>query len=92
MAAEAMPPGVLLSRSEYHEAAEVVTMRAVRPDSRLLRAIQAFLKPGGRLFWFGAEASQKPEFQIPFTFGQSAALVPTMGSQLWILNKTYKTL
>ena len=82
----------LLSRSEYHEAVDVVTVRAVRPDRRLLMAIQAFLKPGGRLFWFGAEASQKPEFQVPFTSGQSETLVPTMGSQLWILTKTHKLL
>jgi 16S rRNA (guanine527-N7)-methyltransferase len=82
----------LLSRSEYHEAVDVVTVRAVRPDRRLLTAIQAFLKPGGRLFWFGAEASQKPEFQVPFTSGQSEALVPSMGSRLWILTKTHKLL
>lgn len=82
----------LLSRSEYHEAIDVVTVRAVRPDRRLLLAIQAFLKPGGRLFWFGAEASQKPDFQVPFTSGQSETLVPTMGSQLWILTKTSKLL
>ena len=82
----------LLSRSEYHEAVDVVTVRAVRPDRRLLMAIQAFLKPGGRLFWFGAEASQKPDFQVPFTSGQSETLVPTMGSQLWILTKTHKLL
>lgn len=78
----------LLSRSEYHEAADVVTARAVRPDRRLLTAIQAFLKPGGRLFWFGAEASQKPDFQVPFTSGHQETLVPTMGSQLWILSKS----
>jgi len=77
----------LLSRSEYHEAVDVVTVRAVRPDRRLLTAIQAFLKPGGRLFWFGAEASQKPDFQLPFTSGQSETLVPAMGSRLWILTK-----
>ncbi|HUR21314.1 MAG TPA: 16S rRNA (guanine(527)-N(7))-methyltransferase RsmG [Vicinamibacterales bacterium] len=82
----------LLSKTEYHEAVDVVTVRAVRPDRRLLMAIQAFLKPGGRLFWFGAETSQKPEFQLPFASGQSEMLVPTMGSQLWILTKTHKLL
>ena len=82
----------LLSRSEYHEAVDVVTVRAVRPDRRLLTAIQAFLKPGGRLFWFGAESSQKPDFQVPFTSGQSETLVQSMGSQLWILTKTHKLL
>ena len=78
----------LLPRTEYHEAVDVVTVRAVRPDRRLLSAIQAFLKPGGRLFWFGAQDSQRPGFQAPFDYGQSEALVPTMGSQLWILTKS----
>lgn len=82
----------LLSKSEYHEAVDVVTVRAVRPDRRLLMAIQAFLKPGGRLFWFGAEASHKPDVQMPFVSGHSESLVPSMGSQLWILEKTFKLL
>jgi 16S rRNA (guanine527-N7)-methyltransferase len=82
----------LLSRSEYHEAVDVVTVRAVRPDRRLLTAIQAFLRPGGRLFWFGAEASHQPDFQVPFTSGYVEVLVPAMGSQLWILEKTRKLL
>jgi len=82
----------LLSRSEYHEAVDAVTVRAVRPDRRLLTAIQAFLKPGGRLFWFGAEASQQPDFPVPFVSGQPENLVPTMGSQLWILTKPSKLL
>lgn len=80
----------LLSRSELHEAADVVTVRAVRPDRRLLTAIQAFLKPGGRLFWFGAEASIRPEFHVPFTSGHMEPLVPALGSQLWVLNKNSK--
>ena len=80
----------LLSKSELHEAADVVTVRAVRPDHRLLTAIQAFLKPGGRLFWFGAEASARPALRIPFTSGHTELLVPTLGSQLLILNKNYK--
>jgi 16S rRNA (guanine527-N7)-methyltransferase len=80
----------LLSKSELHEAADVVTVRAVRPDRKLLTAIQAFLKPGGRLFWFGAESSVRPEFQVPFTSGHTETLVPALGSQLLILNKNAK--
>ena len=32
----------------------MVTMRAVRPDARLLDAILGFLEPAGRFLWFGA--------------------------------------
>jgi 16S rRNA (guanine527-N7)-methyltransferase len=80
----------LLSRSELHEAADIVTVRAVRPDRKLLTAIQAFLKPGGRLFWFGAESSVRPDFNVPFTSGHIEPLVPALGSQLLILNKNSK--
>ncbi len=42
----------LLIRPELHEAADVVTVRAVRAERKLLAGIQAFLKPGGLLFLF----------------------------------------
>jgi 16S rRNA (guanine527-N7)-methyltransferase len=42
----------LLIRPELHEAADVVTVRAVRAERRLLTGIQAFLKPSGLLFLF----------------------------------------
>ncbi len=80
----------LLSRSELHEAADVVTARAVRPDRRLMSSIQAFLRPGGRLFWFGAEASAKLDFSASFTSGHKEPLVSALGSQLWILDKNAK--
>jgi 16S rRNA (guanine527-N7)-methyltransferase len=80
----------LLARRDLHEAADVVTVRAVRPDRRLLTAIQAFLKPGGRLFWFGAEASVRPDFRPTFDSGHAVPLVPTLGSQLWIFQKSRK--
>jgi 16S rRNA (guanine527-N7)-methyltransferase len=42
----------LLIRPELHEAADVVTVRAVRTEKKLLTEIQAFLKPWGLLFLF----------------------------------------
>lgn len=80
----------LLSKSDLHEAADVVTVRAVRPDRKLLTAIQAFLKPGGRLFLFGAESSVRPGLHLPFTSGHTEALVPALGSQLLVLTKNAK--
>lgn len=80
----------LLVRRELLEAVDVVTVRAVRPDRRLLNAIQAFLKPGGRLFWFGAEAAIKPSFQPLFDSGHKEPLVSALGSQLWTFNKSRK--
>lgn len=77
----------LLTRSDLHESIDVVTVRAVRPDRKLLTAIQAFLKPGGRLLLFGAESSAKPELAPPFLSGHSEILLPSIGSQLIVLNK-----
>ena len=42
----------LLSRPDLHEAAGVVTVRAVRIEVRLLTGLQAFLAPGGEIFLF----------------------------------------
>lgn len=80
----------LLPRAELHEAADIVTVRAVRPDRRLLNAIQAFLRPGGRLFLFGTEASARAEFAPPFTSGHTEVLLSATGSQLLVLNKNTK--
>jgi len=42
----------LLPRPELHEAADVVSLRAVRVEVRVLVGLQAFLREGGRLFLF----------------------------------------
>ncbi len=49
---EASRVEALLIRPELHEGADVVTVRAVRTEKKLLSGIQAFLKPGGILFLF----------------------------------------
>jgi 16S rRNA (guanine527-N7)-methyltransferase len=41
-------------RREFAGAFDVVTMRAVRPDHALIRAIETLLMPSGRFFWFAA--------------------------------------
>ena len=43
----------LFARSDLHEAADIVTLRAVRADRRLWTGIRAFLSRDGRVFWFG---------------------------------------
>ena len=43
----------LLIRPELHEAADVVTVRAVRVERKLFAAIEAFLKPGVCCSYFG---------------------------------------
>jgi 16S rRNA (guanine527-N7)-methyltransferase len=42
----------LLTRPELHEAADVLTIRAVRVDHKALLGLQAFIKPGGAVLLF----------------------------------------
>jgi 16S rRNA (guanine527-N7)-methyltransferase len=79
----------LLARPELHESADVVTLRAVRVEGRTLLGMQAFLKPGGRLFLF--RSSTAPDAQIaiqpPLAMREAYPLVDTLGSRLVILEK-----
>ena len=40
----------LLSRPDLHETHDLLTIRAVRVESRILMSLQAFVKPGGHMF------------------------------------------
>jgi 16S rRNA (guanine527-N7)-methyltransferase len=55
----------LLTRSDLHEWADVLTLRAVRLDAKLLTGLQAFLKPGGLVFLFRTSASESPSWSVP---------------------------
>ena len=61
----------LLTRPELHEASDIVSVRAVRPDRQLWNPVLAFLKPGGRVFWFGSTGvdthAVPPEFKVAST-------------------------
>jgi 16S rRNA (guanine527-N7)-methyltransferase len=55
----------LLSQPEMHESMDAVTVRAVRVESSILGGLQAFLRDGGRLFWFMGPGSGTVE-RLPF--------------------------
>ena len=70
----------LLARPELHEAFDVVTVRAVRMDNALVRGVQAFLKPGGRVLLFrGDGSSSLPEIHPPLTARAAVDLRGTKG-------------
>ena len=79
----------LLTRPELHEAFDVMTIRAVRVESATLVTLQAFLKPGGFLFWFqGAGRELEPDLLVfPLVLSRVVPLVEASGSRLVILNK-----
>jgi 16S rRNA (guanine527-N7)-methyltransferase len=78
----------LLTRPELHEAADVLTIRAVRVDDRTVLTVQAFLKPEGRLFLFrGRTPANEPSVPPPMRWVQTLPLATTDSGQLVILAK-----
>ncbi len=79
----------LLTRPDMHEAFDVLTIRAVRVEAATLVTLQAFLKPGGLLFWFqGAGRELKPDLLVfPLVLSRVVPLVESVSSRLAILAK-----
>lgn len=47
----------LLTKPRLHEAHDLLTIRAVRVEARLLMSMQAFVRPGGEIFLFRTTAT-----------------------------------
>lgn len=80
----------LLARPELHEAADVVTIRAVRVDQKTLMGLQAFLKPGGLLFLFrsGGTAAESELVRHPLSLEGSHTLASHLNSRLVVFKKS----
>ena len=79
----------LLSRPELHEAADVLTMRAVRVEARVLTTAQAFVKPGGAILLFrGSSGPDVPtELTPPLQWQATFPLVESLHSRLVVIRK-----
>ena len=79
----------LLARPELHEAHDVVTIRAVRIEPRVLSNLQAFLKTGGHLFLFRGATAADPSETIPPPLAWSGTfpLLESLRSRLIVLEK-----
>lgn len=79
----------LLTRPELHEANDVVSIRAVRIETRVLTTLQAFLAPGGSLVMFrGPEGPQVPSTIVPpLEFAGTYPLIEALQSRLTVLTK-----
>jgi 16S rRNA (guanine527-N7)-methyltransferase len=77
----------LLSDPSFHEAFDLLSVRAVRVESRVLAELQAFVRPGGRIFHFrtatDAMALLPPALKAVATYG----LIEASRSQLAIFEK-----
>ena len=79
----------LLTRPELHESFDILSIRAVRVETRALLTLQAFLRPGGRIFWFrGATGANVPsETSPPLVWEATHPLIESLRSRLVILRK-----
>ncbi|MGE5814622.1 MAG: 16S rRNA (guanine(527)-N(7))-methyltransferase RsmG [Acidobacteriota bacterium] len=77
----------LLARTDFHEAFDYLSLRAVRTDLRTLNTLQAFVKPDGRLLLFKAagRSMQTAEVVPPLRWLESIPL--RQGSELQLLEK-----
>ena len=80
----------LLPRVELHEALDIVSIRAVRIETRTLNTLQAFLRPGGKLFLFRGSSKNDLEDSPPPPLAWMATypLVDSLHSKLVVLSKT----
>jgi 16S rRNA (guanine527-N7)-methyltransferase len=78
----------LLARPQLHEAFDLISMRAVRIEMRMLNTIQAFLKPGGNVLLFrGPHGPAEPLVVPPLQWVDTYPLVEAMQSRATLLQK-----
>jgi 16S rRNA (guanine527-N7)-methyltransferase len=77
----------LLARPELHEAHDVLTIRAVRIEARVLMNLQAFVKPSGEIFLFRSGSTTPSAVTPPLAFKVAYPLLETQGSSLFVLEK-----
>ena len=76
----------LLTRPELHEAHGLLTIRAVRVESRVLMSLQAFVRPGGHILLFRSTGGL-PELMPPLAWAATFPLIESLRSRLVILEK-----
>ena len=79
----------LLARPDLHEAHDLVTIRAVRVEARVVLTLQAFAKPGGLLFLFRGSGGSDPSESVapPLAWKATYPLLESLRSRLVVLEK-----
>jgi 16S rRNA (guanine527-N7)-methyltransferase len=79
----------LLARPELHEAHDLLTIRAVRIEARILMNLQAFVRPGGHIFLFRSSSGDAPDaLTPPLAWVATFPLVEPLRSRLVVLQKS----
>jgi 16S rRNA (guanine527-N7)-methyltransferase len=77
----------LLTRPELHEAFEALTIRAVRVEPSTMLTLQAFLKPGGQIYWFTGANTERASAIFPLSHAATHPLLENLRSALVVLVK-----
>jgi 16S rRNA (guanine527-N7)-methyltransferase len=79
----------LLTRPELHESQDLVSVRAVRIEQKLLTSIQAYLRMGGRILLFRSSSGTDtpPLVAPPLVYEATWTLVENLRSRLVVLRK-----
>ena len=79
----------LLTRPELHESQDLVSVRAVRVEPKLLTSIQAFLRRGGRILLFRTSTGTDTPSLVapPLVYEATWTLVENLRSRLVVLRK-----
>jgi 16S rRNA (guanine(527)-N(7))-methyltransferase RsmG len=78
----------LLAKPRLHEAHDLLTIRAVRVEARVLMSLQAFVRPGGEIFLFRTTvAASGPAAVTPPLAWKASFPLLEQGSTLVVLDK-----
>ena len=79
----------LLAQPALHEAHDLLTIRAVRVETRILMSLQALVRPGGKMFLFRSSSSGQTLDSLtpPLAWVGTFPLTEPTRSQLVILQK-----
>ena len=79
----------LLARPDLHEASDILSLRAVRIEARVMFSLQAFLAPGGTVMLFrGPEGPPIPAALVPpLEWSATHQLVDSLQSRVTLLTK-----
>ena len=77
----------LLSDPTFHDAFDLLSVRAVRVEPRVLAAFQTFVRPGGKLFHFRSNAESAPLLPPSLQLAGVYALGEASKGQLLVIAK-----
>ena len=77
----------LLSDVAFHEAFDLLSVRAVRVESRVFSALQTFVKPGGRLLHFRSATEGGPLLPPPLELSGAYPLGESSLNKLLVIEK-----